>query len=105
MLRGGEGRGGPLWGPAQGDRVEKLARRFALPETVAQEVIGKSGNDLQCALLGELVSRTRLRPEIALACLSERENDMEKALALFEERKGELLPSHFCEEPQGAGKP
>ena len=85
----------PLWKPAMGDRSVKLSKKYGLTEDVCQEIISLSTNDIQCSLIIEFVAVTRLKPQTALFCLNQAENDFERAQKLFEEKKALLGGEHY----------
>ena len=85
----------PLWKPLMGDRGTKLSKKYGLTEQTCQEIISVSTNDIQCSLIIEFVAITRLKPQPALLCLNQANNDLEKAQKLFEEKKSLLTSEHY----------
>jgi len=84
-----------MWDPHLGERSLKLQKRYGFPPAVADEIIVRANSDGNCINLAEVVANTRLRPETAADCLRQSGNNIENAMALFEERKGSIGPEHF----------
>ena len=85
-----------MWDPHLGERSLKLQKKHGFPPNVADAIIVCAHSDVNCSHIAEIVSQTKLLPTTAQKCLEEAGNNLDQAMALFQDRRGSIGPEHFC---------